>query len=157
MHLNTSDSNNESSSEYSESKQDYSKNSCKNACLEIGNGTSKVRDSENIERERNPNGNQALLLENRLKGTFVSKNVVNLSKRSLDNAEISLLSKGLNFVPTCNNIYKAKLGMELEAFGRMLCLKCHFRNENMDIHCNMFKPKSKVNPRNKAGAIELYF
>ena len=155
LHLNTSDSNNESSSENSESKQDYSKNSCKNACLEIGNGTSKVRDSENIEGERNPNGNQALLLENRLKDTFVSKNVVNLSKRNLYNAEISLLSKGLYFVPTCNNIYKAKLKMELEAFGRMLCLKCHFRNENMDIHCDMFKLKSKVNPRNKDGAIEV--
>ena len=47
--------------------------------------------------------------------------------------------------------------MELEAFGRMLCLKFHFRNENMDIHCNMFKPNPKINHRNKAGAIELYF
>ena len=91
----------------------------------IGNGTSKVRNSENIEEERNANGNKALLLENRLKGNFVSKNVVNLSKRNLNDAEISLLSKGLNFVPTCNNIDKAKLKMELEAFGRMLRLKWH--------------------------------
>ena len=88
-YLNTSDSNNESSSENSESKQDCLKNSCKNACLEIGNGTSKVRNSENIEGERNANGNQAVLLENRLKGRFVIKNVVNLSKRNLNNAEIS--------------------------------------------------------------------
>ena len=131
-------------------------NSCQNACLEIGNGTSKVRNSENIEGERNPNGNQAVLLEIRLKGKFVSKNVVNLSKRNLNDAEISLLSKGLNFVPTCNNIYKAKFKMELETFGRMLCLNCHFHNENKDIHCDIFKPKSKVNPRNKDGAIELY-
>ena len=47
--------------------------------------------------------------------------------------------------------------MELEAFGRMLCLKCRFRNENMDIHRDLFKPKSKVNPRKKDGAIELSF
>ena len=83
LHLNTSDSNKESSSENSESKQDCSKNSCKNACLEIGNGTSEVRNSENIEGERNANGNQAVRLENRLRGEFVSKNVVNLSKRTL--------------------------------------------------------------------------
>ena len=121
-HLNTSDSNNESSSENSESKQDYSKNSCKNACLETGNGTSKVRNSENIDGERNTDGNQAVLLQNRLKGKLVIKNVVNLSKRNLNDAEISLLSQGLNFVPTCNKVYKAKVKMELEVFGRMLCL-----------------------------------
>ena len=123
-------------------------------CLGIGNGTSKVRNSENIEEERNANGNQGLLLENRLKGNFVSKNVVILSKRNLNDAEISLLSKGL--VPTYNNIDKAKLKMELEAFGRMLRLKWHFRNENKDIHRDMFKPKSKFNLRNKDAAIELY-
>ena len=46
--------------------------------------------------------------------------------------------------------------MELEAFGKMLRLKWHFRNENKDIHRNMFKPKSEFNPRNKDAAIELY-
>ena len=117
LHLNTSDNIKESSSEKSASKKDCSKTSCKNACLGIGNGTSKVRNSENIEEERNANGNQALLLEDRLKGNFVSKNVANLSKRNLNDAEISLLSTELNFVPTCNNIYKAKLKIELEAFG----------------------------------------
>ena len=35
--------------------------------------------------------------------------------------------------------------MELEPFGRMLCLNCYFRNESKDIHREMFKPKSKVN------------
>ena len=83
--------------------------------MEIGNGTSKIRNSENSTGERNATGNQAVLLENRLKGNFVSKNVVNLSKRNLNDAEISLLSKGLNFVPACSNIDKAKLKMELEA------------------------------------------
>ena len=46
--------------------------------------------------------------------------------------------------------------MELEAFGRMLPLKWHFSNENKDIHRDIFKPKSKFNPRNKDAAIELY-
>ena len=91
--------------------------------MEIGSGTSKLTNAKNIEGEINANGNQAILLENRLKGNFVSKNVLNLSKRNLHDAEISLLSKGLNFVPTCNNIDKAKVKMELEAFCRMLPLK----------------------------------
>ena len=72
--------------------------------------------SKNIEGEINANGNQAIILENRLKGKFVSKNVVNLSKRNFNDAEISLLSKEHNFV-------KIKIKMELEAFGRMLRLK----------------------------------
>ena len=79
-----------------------------------------------------------------------------MSKQNLNDEQISLLSKDLNFVLTCNNIDKAKLKMELEAFGRMLRLKWHFRNENKDIHRDMFKPKSKFNPRNKDAAIELY-
>ena len=65
-------------------------------------------------------------------------------------------TKGLNFVPIYNNIDKAKLKIELEAFGRMLRLKWHFHNENKDIHCDMFKPKSKFNPHDKDAALELY-
>ena len=38
----------------------------------------------------------------------------------------------------------------------MLLFKWHFRNENKDICHDMFKPKSKFNPRNKDAAIELY-
>ena len=102
LHLNTSDSNKESKSKNSESKQGCSKNICKNACLNIGNGTSTVRNSENIEGERNANGNQTVLLENRLRGNFVSKTVVILSKRNLNDADISLLSKGRNFAPIWN-------------------------------------------------------
>ena len=67
------------------------------------------------------------------------------------------MSKGRNFAPTWNNIDKANLKMELEVFGRMLSLKSHFRNENKDIHRDIFKPKSRVDPRNKGGAAELYF
>ena len=53
-------------------------------------------------------------------------------------------------------IYKIKLEMKLEACGRMLCLKWHFCNEHKNIHRDMSKSKSKVNPRNKDEAIELY-
>ena len=53
----------------------------------------------------------------RIKGRFVSKNVVNLSKWKLTKAEVSLLFKGSKSVPTSNHINKAKLKMELEAYG----------------------------------------
>ena len=79
-----------------------------------------------------------------------------MSKWNLNDAEISLSSKGLIFVPTYKNIDKAELKMELEAFGRMLRLKWHSHNENKDIYRDMFKPKPKFNPRNKDGTIELY-
>ena len=72
----------------------------------------------------NVKDNAAKMLNNRLHGNFVSKNVVNLSRRSLTVSEISLLSKGLNFVPTSNT----KLKMKLEALARILRLKWHFRN-----------------------------
>ena len=67
--------------------------------------------------------NEAAILNGRLKGKFVSANVENLSKRKLSKSEISLLSKGLKFIPTSNTIDKAK------AFGRMLRMKWFFRND----------------------------
>ena len=44
----------------------------------------------------------------------------------------------------------------MEAFGRMLRFKWYFCNENKDIHRDMFKTKSKFNPRNTVAAVELY-
>ena len=104
----------------------------------------------------NEEGNDALTLNGRIKGKFVSKNVVNLSKQKLTKAEISLLFKGLKFVPTSNHINKVKLQMELGAYGRMLPLKWHFRNDEKEFDRNNFKPKSTFNPRNKDEAIEIY-
>ena len=59
---------------------------------------------------------------NGLEGKFVSKNVINLSRRNLSTAEISLLSRGLKFVYTANKIDQAKLKRELEEYGRNLRL-----------------------------------
>ena len=79
---------------------------------------------DHSESHLNEEGNDTL--NGQIKGKFVSENVVNLSKRKLTKAEISLLSKGLKFVPTSNHINKAKLKMELEAYGRMLPFKMAF-------------------------------
>ena len=96
------------------------------------------------------------MLDKRLQGNCLSKNVVNLSRRNLTDSEISLLSKGLNFVPTSSTIDKAKLKTELEALGRILRLKWHFRNEENEFDLSQFKPKSSSNPHNKDAAIEIY-
>ena len=56
--------------------------------------------------------NRCLLnANNRYIGKFVSDNVVNLlSGRNLSKVEISLLSKGLKFVPTFTMLIKLDLG-----------------------------------------------
>ena len=64
-----------------------------------------------------------------LEGTLVSRNVVNLLRRNLSASKISLLSKGLDFVPTANKIDRAKLITELQGYGRKLGLMLHFRND----------------------------
>ena len=92
-------------------------------------------------------------MNGRLKGKFLSKNVVNLSKRKLSKSEISLLSKGLKFIPTSNTIDTANLKVELD---RMLRLKWFFRNDEKEFNPDKFKPKSTFNPRNKDAAIEIY-
>ena len=76
--------------------------------------------TSSLDNKLNVKDNVAKMLDNRLQGNFVSKNVVNLFRRNLTGSEISLLSKGLNFVLTSNTIDKAKLKTELEALGRIL-------------------------------------
>ena len=79
----------------------------------------------------------------------------NLSKRELTSAEISLLSKGLKFIPTPSSINKAKIKENLEVFGRKLRLKWHFRNEQNTLISDPFVEKSKFNPKGDS-AIEVY-
>ena len=92
----------------------------------------------------------------RLEGKFVSKNVINLSRRNLSASEISLLSKSLKFVPTTNKIDRAKLKTELEEYGRKLRLMWHFRNDERSFVADRFRPKSSFNSGNKDVIIETY-
>ena len=100
--------------------------------------------------------NAATLLDGRYEGKFVSPNVINLSKRHLSKEEISLLSKGLKFMPTPKHINKARIKEELETYGRKLRLMWHYRNQEREIIINPFKRKSKFNPKRKDAAIEIY-
>ena len=117
--------------------------------------TSHVNTSS-LDNRLNVKDNVVKMLNNKLQGNFVSKNVVNLSRRNLTGSEITLLSKRLNFVPTSNTIDKAKLKMELEALGRILRLKWHFRNGENVFDLDQFEPKSYFSPHNKDAAIEVY-
>ena len=82
-----------------------------------------TEDLYNCEKERNvfKGNNIASQIGVRLEGRFVSKNAINLSRRNLSACEISLLSKGLNFVPTANKIDRAKRKVRKE-YGRILRL-----------------------------------
>lgn len=63
-----------------------------------------------------------------------------------NSAEMSLLSTGLTFIPTWNNIEKEKLKLELGAFGGKLQWKWHFRNGEKDFDYDNFKTKFTINP-----------
>ena len=62
----------------------------------------------------------------------------------------------MKFILTSNTTDKAKLKIELEAFGRMLWLKSFFRNDEKEFNPDKFKPKSTFNLRNRDAAIEIY-
>ena len=100
--------------------------------------------------------NSVTIVNERYKGKFVSPNVVNLSCRNLTSNEISLLSKGLKFVPTPRGINKGLIKEELEAYGRKLRLMWHFHNDEREFSYDPFKKKSKFDPKRKDAAIELY-
>ena len=100
--------------------------------------------------------NSATIVNERYKGKFASPNVVNLSCQNLTSNEISLLSKGLKFVPTPRGINKVLIKEELEAYGRKLRLMCHFRNDEREFSYDAFKKKSKFDPKRRDAAIELY-
>ena len=96
--------------------------------LKVPNETRGKNDNEFLEKSDiqghlNEESNEAITLNGRLKGKFVSKNLVNLSKGKLSKSEILLLSRDFKFIPTSNTTDKAKLKIKLEAFGRMLRLK----------------------------------
>ena len=69
----------------------------------IGDGT---------QLDNHQDSNTASLNKKRLEEKFVRKNVITLSKRNLSQSQISLLSKGLKFVPSANKIDRAKLKRE---------------------------------------------
>ena len=97
----------------------------------------------------------ATIRNNRYEGKCVNANVINLSNRHLPKDEVSLLSKGLQFVPTPKHINKAKIKEEIEVYGRKLRLTRHFRCDYREFNVSPFKKKCKFKPKGDA-AIEMY-
>ena len=85
--------------------------------------------SDSSEQGNVGENNIAEVIDEWLKGKFVSPSVINLSTRILSKAEIYLSSKGLKFIPTSASVRKDLIKEELECFARKLRLLWHFRNE----------------------------
>ena len=92
----------------------------------------------------------------RICGRFENDKVINLSKRALSEAEVSVLSKGLKFVSTPKELDYSQIKIDLENFGRRLRLKWWFKDEEDFSEIPVFRPRSKFNPRHKDVAIEVY-
>ena len=91
-----------------------------------------------------------------IEGQFVNNKVIYLSQRTLNQHEISVLSKGLKFVATPKEIDYSQVKIDLENFGRRLRLKWFFKENDDFSEVPAFRPKSKLNPRNKDVAIEIF-
>ena len=129
-------------------------NSPTRSSLEVTNyNTSNLYDKEEVNLNDSVSdrlSNAASLGGNRYEANFVIPNVINLSKRNFTKDEISLVSKGLQFVPMPKHFN------EVENFGRKLRLKSFFRNDECQFNINPFKQKPNFNPRKNDAAIEFY-
>ena len=92
----------------------------------------------------------------RICGRFENDKVINLPKRALSEAEVSVLSKGLKFVSTPKELDYSQIKIDLENFGRRLRLKWWFKDEEDFSEILVFRPRSKFNPRHKDVAIGVY-
>ena len=90
------------------------KNTFKQNCSELHDS---VQIAESIidssEHDNIGENNITEVIDGRLKGKFVNPHDINLSTRILSKAEISLLSKGLKFIPTPTSVNKALIKEEL--------------------------------------------
>ena len=111
---------------------------------EIVDGTENLSEPSK-QLDNHQDNNTASVNKTRLEEKFVSKNVINLAKRNLSRSEVSLLSKGLKFVPSANKMDGAKLKKELEEYRRKLRLMWHFRNDEQTFSSDKFRPKSSFN------------
>ena len=94
-----------------------------------------------------PFEHEVLCSEDRLKGSFVSDHVFNLSKKELSAKEICTRKK-LGFAPTPSYINEANLRRDLREFSRKMRCKWHFRNKVPQTNDEIFqfKVKSQWNP-----------
>ena len=82
-------------------------NTFKQNCSELQDSVEIAESISNSSEQNNVGKNNiAEVIDGWLKSKFVSPNVINLSKRILSKVDISLLSKGLKFIPTSASVNK---------------------------------------------------
>ena len=93
----------------------------------------------------------------RLQVYFCSDVVFNLSHKVLTELEISVLGKGLGFLPTPTFINKADLRRNFADFARKMRCKWFFRNEPAEKFSEIpaFKIKSNWSPTKGHPALEI--
>ena len=126
----------------------HEQNICQNHGLRNGHSS---QGTESLAPEKvMPNSERAQYTEDgRLVGHLVSDNVVNLSKPTLSQAEVAVLSKGLTFSPAPSDLDKARLKDDIEKCKRRMRLNWFFRDEpdSKDLSTtNKFKCNSSWSP-----------
>ena len=86
--------------------------------------------------------------DSRMKGSFWSDTVFNLSNNVLTEDEIKVLEKGLDFAPIQRKVNEPELRQDFENFCRRMKIKWHFQNEPSDNFSEKptFSPKSSWKP-----------
>ena len=94
----------------------------------------------------------------RIKGSFSSDSVFNMSKKVLSKTEIKVLEKGLGFSPILSFINEADLQRDFDDFARKMRCNWYFRNESQDIlsEVSTYKPKSTWIPPKGLPSSELF-
>ena len=94
----------------------------------------------------------------RIKGYFCSDTVFNLSNKVLSQTEISVLEKGLGFVPKLNMIYEADLRRDFNKFSRKMRCKWYFRNDPSEEFSEIpaFRPMSSWKPPAGDPCVKLF-
>lgn len=87
---------------------------------------------------------------------IVDPKVINLSNRSLNEAEINLLSKGLKFTPTPNKSNPQDLTTDIKEYTRKLRLAEYFHSDDDEeniTETSLVKNKSNFNPKKGRNAL----
>lgn len=87
---------------------------------------------------------------------MVDPKVINLSSRSLNEAEINLLSKGLKFTPTPNESNPQDLTTDIKEYTRKLRLAEYFHSDDdgeNTTETDLVKNKSNFNPKKGRNAL----
>ena len=104
---------------------------------------------------RNNRGRLLRSLKNRTDPTAdPAKYITNLSSRPLSKEQITVLSKGLTFVPT-SKLDRSKIEQSVQRFERSNRLKYHFKDQGPPI-MHPFRSKSDWIPPRASPAIEAY-